>query len=154
MPPQHAGLLFVTPDRSDISTPETEKMIKNIFLLFLSLILSPPFLTAQEAVIQGTVSWEEEALAGGNVIIVNSNTGTVTNREGRFESADLPPGDHLIQISYIGYGTVEFSVSLTAGETKVLEVDLEDPFPNQHFSSVAVPALTIPSGWVETDWFL
>ena len=40
-----------------------------------------------------------------NIILKNSNLGTVTNKDGNFEIRNLPIGNHQISFSMIGYKT-------------------------------------------------
>src|SRR5699024_655364 len=42
-------------------------------------------------------------LPGANIVINGTNIGTSTDLEGEFRLHNVPPGDHEISISYIGY---------------------------------------------------
>ena len=80
--------------------------------LFLGLFSS---LSAQEKfTLSGTISDanNNETLFGVNVIIKELNTGTTTNEYGYF-SISIPEGTYTLQISYIGFKTIQESIEMT-----------------------------------------
>ncbi|MDU8887339.1 TonB-dependent receptor [Yeosuana sp. MJ-SS3] len=81
---------------------------------FCSLIIS-----AQEKfTLSGNISEQEsnETLIGVNIIITEFETGTITNEYG-FYSITLPEGIYNIQISYLGFSTLEQSIQLNENKT-------------------------------------
>ncbi|QSE97058.1 TonB-dependent receptor [Fulvivirga lutea] len=71
-----------------------------------------------------------EELIGATVVIKEKSSGTVTNVYG-FYALSLTPGEYSIQYSYIGYQTIEKSVSLTSDvelnvELPVLATEMEE----------------------------
>jgi iron complex outermembrane receptor protein len=45
-------------------------------------------------------------LQGATIYISDIKTGVATNIEGRFNMKNLPPGRHLVEVSYVGYSTI------------------------------------------------
>lgn len=78
-----------------------------IFLLILGLSLQ---LSGQDGKIRGTVSSTEgDPLIGANVTVVGSQTGTITNLDGKYEIMAVQ-GD-VLMFSYVGYEDKEITVS-------------------------------------------
>jgi hypothetical protein len=72
--------------------------------------------------VQGTVSAKSngEPLAGAVVQIVGSKQPVLTNDKGAF-SINVPSGNAILRITYVGYQTVQFTV----GTQTVVNVRLE-----------------------------
>jgi hypothetical protein len=65
-----------------------------------------------------------ETLLQANVRIAGTSRGAATNNEGYYTIRDLPPGTHTVVFSYLGYETRTEEVTLAAGETERLDVEL------------------------------
>ena len=52
-------------------------------------------------------------LAGANVLVVGTSIGTAAIENGQYKISDLKEGKYLIRAEYIGYITVEDSISVT-----------------------------------------
>lgn len=80
--------------------------------------------SAQSAAIHGTVldAGSGEALIGANVVY-SPGKGTATDATGKYR-LDLPPGDHVISISSVGYVTQQRTVTLAPGQDLALDVQL------------------------------
>ena len=50
---------------------------------------------------------------GVSIYVEQIKQGTTTNERGRYE-LDLPLGEHTLRLSYVGYGTLEKRVHVTA----------------------------------------
>jgi outer membrane cobalamin receptor len=77
------------------------RLISLLFLVFPSLCI------AQNITVSGVVmdNTSGETLIGANVMFAEG-TGTVTDINGQF-SISIAPGDYLLQVSYVGYQTVQ-----------------------------------------------
>ena len=83
-------------------------------ITFLVVLLSALSGFAQEKfTLSGTIidANSNETLIGVNVVIPELKTGVTTNEYG-FYSITLPKGNYTVQISYLGYQTIEESISL------------------------------------------
>ena len=80
-----------------------------VFLLGLVLGLS----AQQKGQVTGIIRDAEtnETLIGVSIYEESSQLGATTNEKGRFE-LDLPYGDHVLRISYVGYTTVNKKVNI------------------------------------------
>jgi len=65
-----------------------------------------------------------ETLLQANVVIQGTTRGVATNNKGYYTLRDLSPGTHTIVFSYLGYQTRTEEVTLAAGETRRLDVEL------------------------------
>lgn len=88
----------------------------------------------------------QQPLPGANVILVSIQppAGTISDVEGLFQLDDVPPGRHIIQITYLGYHTVTIpNVLVTSGKQVVLEIGLEE-------STISMDAVVVTAA-VEKD---
>lgn len=80
---------------------------------------------AQSGTVSGTISDPDtnEPLIGANVVIKGTNTGATTDVEGRF-SLTSPTGSQTFVITYIGYETIERSLSVSEGSNDLGNIEL------------------------------
>jgi len=83
-------------------------------------------MTAQPGSLSGSVTDANtnDALPGVNVIVKNTTNGTNTDFNGNFSLNDVKSGDVLV-FSYIGYQTLEYTVSSSFNVSISLEEDVE-----------------------------
>jgi TonB-linked SusC/RagA family outer membrane protein len=80
-------------------------------LLLLAFVFSGFFAVGQGRTVSGVVTdISSEALPGVNVIVKGTNTGTITDVNGKFQ-IDVPEGKSLLQFSYIGFENQQVEVS-------------------------------------------
>jgi outer membrane receptor for ferrienterochelin and colicins len=80
--------------------------------LFLSIfVLIHIGLVAQQT-LEGIVRDTEGPLAGAVVLAAPTNKAAVTNEEGLFQFTDLAAGDYVLKIRYVGYGLVDYPVTV------------------------------------------
>ncbi|HEU0137990.1 MAG TPA: TonB-dependent receptor, partial [Flavobacterium sp.] len=121
----------------------------------IALLLSIAASAQQKFTISGTITdaASNETLIGVNVYIAEANAGTTTNEYG-FYSITLPEGQYKLTISYLGFATVEESVTLTqhfrrnfaliAGGELLQEVVINDkPVTNTRAPEMSVNTLSI-----------
>lgn len=66
-----------------------------------------------------------ESLPGANVILEGTSLGTSTNAEGEYILHQIPAGDYELITKYIGYKTQTTSVTVVAGKTTEVNVELD-----------------------------
>ncbi|MDD3965437.1 MAG: TonB-dependent receptor [Candidatus Neomarinimicrobiota bacterium] len=75
------------------------------------------FAADEYALLKGYVlNEEQEALPGTNVLIKETMSGAATDKDGYF-SVRVPVGTYTVQISFMGYKTIEETLGLRAGQT-------------------------------------
>ncbi|MGZ9675361.1 TonB-dependent receptor [Flavobacterium sp. GNP001] len=86
--------------------------MKKYLLLFL-LFGALPALAQDKFTLSGTVidANSNETLIGVNVVVTELKTGVTTNEYG-FYSITLPKGTYTVQVSYLGYKTIEQTLNL------------------------------------------
>jgi outer membrane receptor protein involved in Fe transport len=68
-----------------------------------------------------------DGLPGVNIILKGTYYGTATNAKGEFEVKNIAPGVYDIQISYIGYSTVEYTgTKVGTNTTTTLDVKMKE----------------------------
>lgn len=100
--------------------------ITRITILLLSIILWSAHLGAQTAKVEGHIQDKQgNPLEFVNVAIEGTTIGTTTNRDGFFSLA-IPPGELLrLRISYLGFEPRAFSLRISQGEVRQLNITLE-----------------------------
>ncbi|MTI33576.1 TonB-dependent receptor [Xanthovirga aplysinae] len=95
--------------------------MKKLFtFLILSLVAFPFLVNAQT--VSGVVESNDGPVIGAN-LIVGPGVGTTTDIDGKY-SLTLSEGDYTLTVSYLGYVSQTFDLSLKAGESKTLNVSL------------------------------
>ena len=103
-------------------------MSRIIAVIFLSLAVTAAA-AAQSGTLIGNVhdSGTGEALPGVNVILKGTYYGAATDINGKFKISGISPGSYNVDISLIGYKTVQFTnIVILAGKTKELDVKLDE----------------------------
>jgi len=77
---------------------------------FIGLFLS----NAQSGNIKGTISDENGLyIPGANITISELSKGAISNFDGNFTFVDIPTGNYLLKITFIGYKDIEQEVVVT-----------------------------------------
>lgn len=77
----------------------------------------PPTQAVDRAVLHGRVTDAQtnKPLSGASVYIPDSKSGVITDADGNYTLSNIPPGRHLVEVSFIGYAT--WSEYITIRET-------------------------------------
>ena len=97
-------------------------------LFFLLLILTVGIPAFSNGVLRGTITSDEGPLAFVNVGLKGYNIGTYTDEDGHFHLKEIPEGNYHVQISSVGFHTVEKEVAINEGDEIKLEVVLDRSF--------------------------
>ncbi len=89
-------------------------MKKTIYTFVFSLFALAMF---GQGAVKGKVMDGGEALIGASVMIKGTSIGTITDVDGMFRLDNLPAGDHTMEVSYVGYRTMEKMISVVANGT-------------------------------------
>lgn len=96
-------------------------MKNQLTLLFLFGLSSLVF--SQNTTVSGTIKDNTDTpLLGVHIVLKNSQIGTQSDENGRFEIDDLDEGGHILSISYLGFRTRDIPFSISNGKA----VDLGD----------------------------
>ena len=98
---------------------------------------------AQDGTIAGVVvdGTSEETIPGVNVVVLGLGIGAATDVDGQFEIDGVPEGAYVLKASYIGYTPKQTDVTVTAGETTDVRIELA---PSEvQLENVVVTALGI-----------
>ena len=97
--------------------------MKKKLLVLLTLLL--PVLTFSQ-VIKGIITdaSTNKALTGANVVISETNNGTITNSDGFYKLTNIKHGNYNIAVSYIGYKTISKSIDINENKTYTLNFSI------------------------------
>ena len=76
--------------------------------------------------VTGQVSASGNPLPGVAVVIKNSNKGSITDIDGRFQLKNIPDGDYTLLISFMGFKTQERAIHISAKENLNLNITLQE----------------------------
>jgi hypothetical protein len=102
------------PGRCTGKAIKNQNMNRKTFTFFAFFLLSFYLSFSQERMtLSGTVTdaGSNETLIGATIYVPLTKTGTATNEYG-FYSITLPKGDYKIEVSYVGFSTVETQIAL------------------------------------------
>ncbi len=102
-------------------------MKKLLFCLFLTVILLAGNLFADNGIIRGRVvdSETRDALPAANVAIKGTSMGAASDLRGYYIIKNIPPGEYILEVSYIGYTPKQSTVKVEPGKTVIKDVKLE-----------------------------
>ena len=98
-------------------------------LVALILFLHGVMLAGTTGKIAGTIiqAKDGEALVGVNVAVVELGMGAATDGDGYFFITNVPPGRYTLQVSYIGYQTVDYqNVTVSVDQTTEVRIALQE----------------------------
>jgi len=101
-----------------------------ILITAATIGLTPVFAVAQTATLSGRVTNAEtgKALTGANVVVdgpsLTELKGAATAADGNYSITGLPVGSYDVTVTYIGYETGAASVSLAAGQRRIIDFAL------------------------------
>lgn len=100
--------------------------LKLIILIFLSLNFTQAKDPPKYGKLTGTVkSAKGEILQGANILIVDNNFGTITDRNGKFHFSKLQIGEKTLRVSYLGFETVKKILIIKEGKTTSIDIILD-----------------------------
>ena len=99
-------------------------------ILLLSLLILTSSLCwgqkSEKALLRGSVLTEEgEPLPGVTLLLQNTSKGAMTDVDGKFVIADISPGTYVVEVSHLGYFSVEKSITLAPAQELDLDLKLE-----------------------------
>ena len=98
--------------------------MRTLFLLFILFTTNQLF--AQNGVLKGHVTANNEPLSYASVNIQGLGKGVSTNTKGYFEIKNIPPGTYGINITSIGYEAETLSITISNNEPAVRNVSLKE----------------------------
>ncbi len=97
-------------------------------ILLLAILMITGLAYAQDSgTVSGTVlDINGSPLTGATVQITELKLGAITDFDGKYIIANVPAGTHSVSISYVGYKSIENSVTVVSGQNTELNSTLED----------------------------
>jgi iron complex outermembrane recepter protein len=96
--------------------------LKKLFIIAMAILM--PLLASAQFSITGKISEKNSGLAlkSASISLANPALSTRTDLNGNFSFKNLKAGNYLIKITYIGYQTLEKSISLDGNVNLDLEL--------------------------------
>lgn len=96
-----------------------------IYIVTLVLVLYG-VVYGQTGVLSGRVTSDEGPVPAVNILLVDTNIGTVTNLEGYYYLDLIPPGEYRVRFSMVGYETRFVDVTIDAGGRSEITIELNE----------------------------
>lgn len=91
------------------------------FTTLLLITLLPLGMLFAQATIKGKVTdkTNNESLPGANIMVLGTTTGTVSDIDGDY-SLQIPDGNQVIQVKFVGYKPISKAITINKGETMTM----------------------------------
>ncbi|HMG07722.1 MAG TPA: carboxypeptidase-like regulatory domain-containing protein, partial [Mucilaginibacter sp.] len=96
------------------------------FILLLLILLTSNYLYAQNGVVKGRITSNNEPISYASVSIKGTGKGTSTNSKGYYEIKNIPEGTYGITISSIGYEPETINITIHTNEPVVHDIILKE----------------------------
>ena len=93
-----------------------------IIILFCSTLIYAQGTTTIKGVVKDSTT--NSLLPGANIVIMGTGLGTASDLYGRYSLDNVPVGDILIRVSYVGYKTTEEKINAVPNKTMEIEFKL------------------------------
>jgi len=106
---------------------KSKRSMKKLVLIF-SILCTTLLFSQQEGSVFGTILDKEmnnEPLLFANVQLKNTSRSIQTNFHGNFEIHDINPGNYTLEVSYLGYETLEIPIIIEENKTTQVLSELE-----------------------------
>ena len=100
-------------------------MLKKLSYCFIAFMFSSTLLLASGGSIKGTVTdaGTGNALLGANVLLQGTTMGAATNEQGQYSIENVPAGEYVLTVSFIGY--TKHTETITVKDGIVLTVNVQ-----------------------------
>ena len=108
-----------------IAVIEENLRIKKVLLPLLTLVTFLP-LNAQTGGVEGTIFMGDSSitLPGAHIYLEKTKFGATSNGSGYFSISNVPPGEYSLHFSSVGFITKAQNITIAAGETQTVNVNL------------------------------
>lgn len=93
-------------------------------LILLLIVIITEIGFSQTGQISGRISSEKKALPSVNIILINSNLGTISDLDGKFILDNVPSGSQTLRFSTVGYESKFVEISVIANRRISIDVEL------------------------------
>jgi TonB-dependent receptor len=113
------------------------RVFSKLFVAFSGFLLLGSFVPTgrtqnSKGILTGRVADDSGgALQGAKVSLQPLGVTTATNDQGEFSISNLPPGEYVIDVSYVGFANYSKNVTVTAAQPLHLEVELKVATQNE-----------------------
>ncbi len=105
----------------------TRVLLNKLILTAVALLLMAiSNLTAQGARLHGQVKTDELFLPGVSIFMPELDRGAITDDSGAYEINQIPDGEYIVKVSYLGFATIETKIHFSEGTDVAHDFILKD----------------------------
>lgn len=93
--------------------------MRSIITIILCSVLTISY--SQSGIIKGKIIGDKETLSYVNIKLKNSSIGTYSDKEGNYTLKNVPLGEYILQVSYVGFQPYEKEISITNQVAEIIE---------------------------------
>ena len=97
-----------------------------VLIALVSMMLLSGGAFAQGVLKGKVIDAQNLSLPGANVILQGTSIGSVSNQNGEFTIVNLEAGSYEVVVTYLGYASLNQNVTITAGETTLVNFKLNE----------------------------
>lgn len=98
-----------------------------VYLFALTLALTGAWAQSDAGSVSGTITDNSGTPLSGALVTINgTNRETVSDRDGGYYLSNVPAGAHTVHVSYLGYASKDYPVTVTGGQRAILDGKMGD----------------------------
>jgi outer membrane receptor for ferrienterochelin and colicins len=95
-------------------------------IILAVLVAITNWVNAQPATVVGKVSSQDSAVNLANIILQGTPLGCISDSAGNYTLNNIPAGNYTLKASRVGYNKIEKSITVKAGDSLVINVELSN----------------------------
>ncbi len=95
-------------------------------IILAVLVAITNWVNAQPATVVGKVSSQNSAVNFANIILQGTQLGCISDSAGNYTLNNIPAGNYTLKASRVGYNKIEKSITVKAGDSLVINVELSN----------------------------
>ena len=106
-----------------MSSTNVRRRWGGVWGLGMAVLMAAPLSAQSTGTISGQVmdGVTQRPLVGAQISLVDGRQGGLTNASGQYLMVNVPAGEHVVRVEFIGYGSAEQTVTVSAGGTAVAD---------------------------------
>src|ERR1041385_5335941 len=93
--------------------------MNKIILLFLLTVSAQVFGQAGNSLTGTVTDKNSKPLSGASIHILNTNSGAISDKDGKFEINNLENGKYALEVTAVGFASTQLETTISAGSNEL-----------------------------------